>query len=568
MQLLLKLLLILQTGAQGVQNIGEVSQLHLVSVLRGESVTINCTFIYNGTHVNWIHTNWYRNTWGSNYSYEVNKQTCIPDVTLGGLSHCVASLKIENVSFDQSDSNYICVAKMPLTNPPIERRGQGTRIQIYGPPEISTVDSPLIAGHKSHLACSVKGLYSENISFIWTCHGANSFTNITTPSSKRTVNGTSVTSSQLEIIPKTADHGTVCTCQINHVTFRQPVATEIKLHVMYGPQNLTIMYRLSNGGNYQPLNSSFITVAVNSSLELKCGVDSNPVSTVIWVKDNKNDTEMIQIESGLYNSNSNLKITYFQLRDGGMYWCMANNSYGSGNSSVWINAVEKDYLLLFVLVPIIAVIGFISVVTICFCLIWKRQLKVCRGLACDGPAVLGVLRSIATPQLSQARYSHVHELVVAVNCDVAVSSMEFLVNKLGNDYRMCHFDAKQLFVMLMSGSPETMDRCGNFNSETDIIYASVRRDNLPSSPKHSTEADTIEYNNIEEENEEVSYADIVIHNPKRQGYNQWPKHTPDIKEKNTGKDFKHTHGLSPHKHVDDTSEYSAIRISHQDLRTA
>ncbi|XP_072342796.1 sialic acid-binding Ig-like lectin 13 isoform X2 [Scyliorhinus torazame] len=501
MQLLLKLLLILQTGAQGVQNIGEVSQLHLVSVLRGESVTINCTFIYNGTHVNWIHTNWYRNTWGSNYSYEVNKQTCIPDVTLGGLSHCVASLKIENVSFDQSDSNYICVAKMPLTNPPIERRGQGTRIQIYGPPEISTVDSPLIAGHKSHLACSVKGLYSENISFIWTCHGANSFTNITTPSSKRTVNGTSVTSSQLEIIPKTADHGTVCTCQINHVTFRQPVATEIKLHVMYGPQNLTIMYRLSNGGNYQPLNSSFITVAVNSSLELKCGVDSNPVSTVIWVKDNKNDTEMIQIESGLYNSNSNLKITYFQLRDGGMYWCMANNSYGSGNSSVWINAVEKDYLLLFVLVPIIAVIGFISVVTICFCLIWKRQLK---------DPVHGVVKI----------------------------------------------------------SPETMDRCGNFNSETDIIYASVRRDNLPSSPKHSTEADTIEYNNIEEENEEVSYADIVIHNPKRQGYNQWPKHTPDIKEKNTGKDFKHTHGLSPHKHVDDTSEYSAIRISHQDLRTA
>ncbi|XP_038634333.1 sialic acid-binding Ig-like lectin 13 isoform X2 [Scyliorhinus canicula] len=499
MQFLLMLLLILQTGVQGVQIIGEVSQPQLVSVLRGESVTINCTFIYHGTDVNWIHTNWYRNTPGSNYSYEMNKPTCSPDVSLGGLTHCVVSLKIENVSFEQSDSNYICVAKMPLIYPPIERRGQGTRIQIYEPPKISTIDSPLVAGRKSHLTCSVKALYSENISFTWTCHGTNSFTNITAPTSKRTVNGTSVTSSQLEIIPNTADHGIICTCQINHVTFRQLVATEIKLHVMYAPQNLSIMYRLSNGSNYQPLNSNSITVATYSFLELKCGVDSNPVSTVNWVKDNKNDTEVIQIESGL--NNSNLKITYLQLRDGGTYWCMANNSYGSGNSSVWINAVEKDYLLLFVLVPIIAVVGFISVITICFSLIWKRQLK-----------------------------DPVHGAVKI--------------------------------------SPETMDRCGNFNSESDIIYASVRRDNLPTSPKHSIADYIIEYNNIEEENEEVSYADIVIHNPKRQGHNQWPKHTPDIKEKNTGKDFKHTHGSSPHKHVDDTSEYSAIRISHQDLRTA
>ncbi|XP_078055065.1 sialic acid-binding Ig-like lectin 12 [Mustelus asterias] len=337
MQFLLKLLFILQTGVQGVLNIGEVTQPSLVSVLRGQPVTITCTFIYNGTSRQWIHANWHRNSRrASNYSYSSNKPTCIPDVTLGHLNHCVSSLKLENVSSDQSDYNYLCVVKIPLY-PPIERSGPGTRIQSYGPPEISTGDGALVIGHKSNLTCSAKGLYFENITFIWTCHGENIIKNITTQTSRAIVSGTPVASSQLEITPKLTDHGTVCTCQINHVTFSQPLTNEIKLHIMYGPQDPTIMYRLASSDNYRHQTNSSITVPMDSVLELKCCVDSNPISTVIWMKDSENYTEISRLESGL--NCSNVKI-HFQSIHGGVYWCVANNSYGWRNASVRIVGVK------------------------------------------------------------------------------------------------------------------------------------------------------------------------------------------------------------------------------------
>ncbi|XP_078413255.1 sialic acid-binding Ig-like lectin 13 [Cetorhinus maximus] len=477
------------------QIIGEVTQPRLVSVLRGESVTINCTFMYNGTDSDWIHVNWYKRSPGTlNISMEKTNFTCIPNVTLGGLKHCTSSLRIENISSDLSVYKYTCTVKVPIINPPLERSGQGTWIQIYDPPEVSSVDGALVAGQKSSLTCSAKVLNSGDISFTWACYGIN----VTTPTSKITVNGTSVATSQLEIIPRVTDHGTVCTCQINHVTFRQPVTNKIKLHVMYGPQNLTIMYRLNNSDTYQPWNSSPITVPMDSFLELRCSVDSHPASTVIWGKNNENYTVMLQSTAEL--NSSKVKITNYQSTDGEVYWCMANNSYGWRNASVWIKADEKVDPLLLILLPAIAVIGFSVVVTIYLCLICKRQMK-----------------------------------------DPVNVSMEL--------------------------SPKTMDRSANYNSELDTIYALVRRNNLPSNPKHATDY-VIEYNNIEEENEEVSYADIVIHNPKQQCHNQQPKHLPDVKKKNTRNDFKYIHSSSPHKHVDDTSEYSAVRVSRQDLRTA
>ncbi|XP_038635429.1 sialic acid-binding Ig-like lectin 14 [Scyliorhinus canicula] len=250
------------------------------------------------------------------------------------------------------------MARMPLIYPPIVRRGQGTRIQIYGPPEISTVTGALVAGRKCHLICSTKGLYSENIFFTWTCHGTNSFTNITTSTSKRTVNGTSVTSCQLEIILKTADHGTVCTCQINHVTFRQPVTTEIKLHVLYGPQDPIIMYKISNSGSYHSGTSSLITVPMDSFLELRCSVDSNPVSSVIWMKENEKYTEMSQITAGL--NSSKVKMTNFQSEDEGIYWCLVNNSYGWRKASVKVESEGDTWLWIFI-VRSISVAAFILI---------------------------------------------------------------------------------------------------------------------------------------------------------------------------------------------------------------
>uniref|UniRef100_UPI00398F7619 sialic acid-binding Ig-like lectin 13 n=1 Tax=Pristiophorus japonicus TaxID=55135 RepID=UPI00398F7619 len=326
---------------QGIPLIEEVTQPRLVSVRRGESVTINCTFIQNGSDGDWVWAYWYRSSPGaSDIVFQDTFPTCIPDVTRGVFRRCISSLKIENVSFHHSDNNYTCVVKALSSYPPVERKGQGSQIQIYGPPEVSTVDGALVAGRRSNLTCSAKGWYSEGISFTWACHGTNICTNVITLTSKRTGHGTSVATSQLEIVPKVSDHGSVCSCQINHVTFRQPVINEIKLHVMYGPQDPTIMYRLNKNGSYHPGTSSPITVPTDSFLELSCSVDSNPASSVIWVKDGENHTEMFQLAAGL--NSSKLKISHFQPEVRGVYWCLANNSYGRGNASVWIKAVQED----------------------------------------------------------------------------------------------------------------------------------------------------------------------------------------------------------------------------------
>ncbi|XP_067909979.1 sialic acid-binding Ig-like lectin 13 isoform X2 [Heterodontus francisci] len=450
MQLLLKLLLILQTGVQGGPWIGEITQPQLVSVLKGASVKINCTFIYNGSADHWVHAVWYWRSPGlPDTRYETKNLSCTPDIPPGGFSRCVVSLMIEDVSFDHSDNNYTCAVNVPTVYPPLERKGPGTRIQIYELPEVSTVDGALVAGRQYNLTCSAKGWYSANISFTWACHGINSSTNITTLTSKRTVNGTPVATSQLEIIPKVTDHGAICRCQISHVTFRQPVLNQIKLDVMYGPQDPIIMYRLNNRNDYHPGTSSSILVPTDSFLELRCSVDSNPASTVIWVK----DTEMLQLPAG--SNSSKVEFRNFQSEDSGVYWCIANNMYGWRNASVCIKPEKEGPLLLPILVLLIAVTGFIAVATIYFCLIWKKQFK-----------------------------------------DPANVSMEL--------------------------SPETMDRSANCNGETDTIYAVVRRNSLPSNPRHATTYAN-ECRNVEEEDEEVPYADIVIYNPKRQFYNQQPK---------------------------------------------
>ncbi|XP_020370730.2 myelin-associated glycoprotein-like [Rhincodon typus] len=493
MQLLLKLLFILQTAVQGVPSIGEVTQPRLITALRGELVSINCTFIiYNGIDADWVHANWKRDPPSGNITaYEMKKLTCVPNVPLGGLKLCAIPLKIENASFHHSAYKYICVVKVPNIYPPLERKGQGTQIQIYELSEISIMNGSLVAGQKSVLTCSVQGLYSENISFIWTCNGTNMMTNITVSTLEGIVNGKTVVTSQFQIIPRVTDHGTVCMCQINHVIFKQPVTKKIKLDVMYGPRDPTITYKLKNNDSYH-LGTNSITVPKSSFVELRCSVDSNPVATVTWLKNWTNHTS-----TG--SSSSTLTMTHFQSQDAGVYWCVANNSYGWTNGSVSLVAFQGDHWLLYIVSSLVGVIGFISVVAIYFCLIWKRQLK-----------------------------------------DPVNVSIE--------------------------PSPKTMIRNENCNTESDIIYAFVKRNNLPSNPKHATADHVNEYSDIEQE-EEVSYADIVIHHPRQQCCDQQPEQISDVTGKNNRGDFKYLHGSSPHKYVDDNSEYSVVRVSHQGLRT-
>ncbi|XP_059813318.1 uncharacterized protein LOC132385316 [Hypanus sabinus] len=114
-------------------------------------------------------------------------------------------------------------------------------------------------------------------------------------------------------------------------------------------------------------------------------------------------------------------------------------------------------------------------------------------------------------------------------------------------------------------SSRTMGRSENCSHEIDTVYAVVRKKSQPNNRQYPTEATFVDEGNSEEE--EVSYADIVIHSPKRL-YNQKLKQAADVTEKNTKQELQYFYGSSPRHQVDDTSEYSAVRVSRQDLITA
>ncbi|GCB60103.1 hypothetical protein scyTo_0014108 [Scyliorhinus torazame] len=125
------------------------------------------------------------------------------------------------------------------------------------------------------------------------------------------------------------------------------------------------MYRISNSGSYHSGTSSHITVPMDSFLELRCSVDSNPVSSVIWMKESENYTEMSQITAGL--NSSKVKMTNLQSEDEGIYWCLVNNSYGWTQASVKVESEGDTWLWIFI-VRSIVVAAFILILIALNCL--------------------------------------------------------------------------------------------------------------------------------------------------------------------------------------------------------
>lgn len=97
-----------------------------------------------------------------------------------------------------------------------------------------------------------------------------------------------------------------------------------------GPQP-AIHYRNSIAHQLQPLLQDIIYVEPQSYLQLNCTTDSNPISTVIWMKSGE-QTERIQLTIGL--SHSNLQKEKIDDSFNGKYICRAYNSYGAKESSV------------------------------------------------------------------------------------------------------------------------------------------------------------------------------------------------------------------------------------------
>uniref|UniRef100_UPI00398ED3AC sialoadhesin-like n=1 Tax=Pristiophorus japonicus TaxID=55135 RepID=UPI00398ED3AC len=368
-------------STSGHPEIRNVTQPRRVSVLRGKSATLNCTFNYIANESDWVHIKWYISSPGiADVHYGTSKHTCIPDIAPGGFKHCATSLKIENVSFTISDYNYTCVVVIPVY-PPVESRGPGTRLHVDvppSPPAISITQEKLVAMNESSLHCLARGFYPQNISIKWLhqdqtiSHNAQSskandntkYTIMLPPS--RNSDGTFSITSQMTFIPISQDHGTICTCQVLHTTSNERIIKHITLNVNYGPQPI-IHYRTSDSDKLCPLLQCTINVMPQSFLELNCTADSNPAPSVTWEK--KSRGQRIQ----LYSGKSNLGYTKASIddSDSGEYICRAFNDYGLKEHAVVIyitSGWKSSFLLRSVSVPIF-------VVSVILLLIWSSKWK-------------------------------------------------------------------------------------------------------------------------------------------------------------------------------------------------
>ncbi|XP_007894234.2 sialic acid-binding Ig-like lectin 6 [Callorhinchus milii] len=114
-------------------------------------------------------------------------------------------------------------------------------------------------------------------------------------------------------------------------------------------------------------------------------------------------------------------------------------------------------------------------------------------------------------------------------------------------------------------SPESNEHPSHIN-ETDTIYAEVQKKALP---KHQTPAQcslSIDDHKPEEENE-VSYADIMIRRPKPRGHTHKPEHRPYIAARENKTRSKDASGSPYHNQaVAEETEYAAVHVSSQNLR--
>ncbi|XP_051788224.1 cell adhesion molecule 1-like [Erpetoichthys calabaricus] len=262
--------------------------------------------------------------------------TCI---SVGQIRTCESKSIIVNTTLDD-ENVYRCQVKIPGENISFEGEGSGTKLIIYAEPSSLEIREakPLVEGTPSNLTCLVRGKHLPNITFDWFRTEPRELTSIPIFTSL------SEMQSVYSFTPSINDHRTAYWCQASHPLFKRSIMQKKLLDVKYGPQTLNVT-SLQRFGN---LNNSWKSLEIpkHSHTVLLCSANGNPEPSVMWFHEKEGYINSTKSHVG--SDGHILVIEHMTKENEGFYRCVANNSYGTINVTIYIRAVEgTDKLFIF-----------------------------------------------------------------------------------------------------------------------------------------------------------------------------------------------------------------------------
>ncbi|XP_066565483.1 sialic acid-binding Ig-like lectin 6 [Amia ocellicauda] len=327
------LLLLPQAGGASGKRL-QVSQTTHISAAVGETVTLNCSFTYNGTIDRPVYQKLITLEGGKREEIQKKAQRNVTD-SQPHRTVCRFSFIIRNIR-PKNETVYYCEVKIPGLEA-AEGTGNGTQVSVYAEPSVDLHKAgSLVAGEEATLICTVTGFFPWNISVHWFLGNQPvPSNNIFSRGKTRLSNGTFSVLSLYRFTPAVGQHGAECRCQASHPAWRRSVSQQTVLDIKYGPQTVNV----SLNSRAVRTENSATEVAQGSPLTLSCSADGNPPPVTGWERAGGGTHTVGGAVAG--QSNETLQISAVRREDEGLYWCVARNSYGERNTSIIIK-VEKS----------------------------------------------------------------------------------------------------------------------------------------------------------------------------------------------------------------------------------
>ncbi|XP_073457182.1 sialic acid-binding Ig-like lectin 10 [Aquarana catesbeiana] len=299
-----------------------------ISVQRGLCVYIPCRFtVESGSTSAQAYGIWYKGDSKGEVVSSQNPSEARPQnpgriFFTGDATKLDCSMSINDVQFSDGDKPYLFRLqddggkKYNYVNHMI----QLTVTELTDKPVIITPVTPLLADKEVTLTCESPGRCNGSAPLItWNRRGVQG-TSIT----HTTIHpdGSKTYYSNITFTPSKQDHLSSLTCIVNFRASSASTQDQIILNVEY-PPIVSIIIK----DNIQNENTPII-VNEGDSETIKCTVDSNPKSTIIWTKEDIILSGILNDQTSIYsvkNANPN---------DSGIYRCSATNNHSSITRSI------------------------------------------------------------------------------------------------------------------------------------------------------------------------------------------------------------------------------------------
>lgn len=234
---------------------------------------------------------------------------------LGDLTQKNCTLLINDVGAEHSGRYYF---RADLGGANIYTYPDFTQLQVLDQPNIDVPDE-IISDQSLDLTCYVPDNCPDmtpEIHWMYTDYLPDP---VFTPDSDEESN-TAVQSITLTFTPRPMHNGQQLGCRVHYPNTTFVYERLISLDVKYAPR--TVWVNVSQD------------VMEGSSVVLHCDVDSNPVPTITWLFEKKDDVkkELMSVIA----SNASLFLENLTPEDQGIYTCVGDNGYGSMNTSMFL----------------------------------------------------------------------------------------------------------------------------------------------------------------------------------------------------------------------------------------